>query len=93
MLVIVALVFLLVEPHLRHMEVPRLGVESELHLLAYTTATAMQNMIHVCDLHHIPQQPWILNPLSGARHQTHHLMVTSQICFCCTTMGMSIAAL
>ena len=24
-----------------HMEVPRLGVESELHLLAYTTATAM----------------------------------------------------
>ena len=28
-------------PHLRDMEVPRLGVELELHLLAYTTATAM----------------------------------------------------
>ena len=27
--------------HPRHMEVPRLGVESELHLPAYTTATAM----------------------------------------------------
>ena len=26
---------------LRHMEVPRLGVELELQLLAYTTATAM----------------------------------------------------
>ena len=28
-------------PHLRHMEVPRLGVELELQLPAYTTATAM----------------------------------------------------
>ena len=26
--------------HSQHMEVPRLGVESELRLLAYTTATA-----------------------------------------------------
>ena len=28
-------------PHLWHMEVPRLGVTSELQLPAYTTATAM----------------------------------------------------
>ena len=28
-------------PHLRHMEVPRLGVESELYPPTYTTATAM----------------------------------------------------
>ena len=27
--------------HLQHMEVPRLGVELELHLLAYTKDTAM----------------------------------------------------
>ena len=27
-------------PHLQHMEVPRLGVKSELQLLAYSTATA-----------------------------------------------------
>ena len=27
--------------HLKHMEVPRLEVESKLQLLAYTTATAM----------------------------------------------------
>ena len=28
---------------LRHTEIPRLGAESELHLLVYTTATAMPN--------------------------------------------------
>ena len=33
--------FVFLGPHPRHMEVPRLGVESELQLLAYTTATAM----------------------------------------------------
>ena len=31
-------------PHLRHMEVPRLGVELELQLLACTTATAMPDL-------------------------------------------------
>ena len=31
-------------PHLRHMEVSRLGVESELQLPAYTTATAMPDL-------------------------------------------------
>ena len=34
------------------MEVPRLDVKSELQLLAYTTATATQELSHVCDLHH-----------------------------------------
>ena len=34
--------------HLQHMEVPRLGVELELQLLAYTTA--MGNPSHTCDL-------------------------------------------
>ena len=33
-----------------HMEVPRLRVELELQLLAYTTATAMQDPRLVCDL-------------------------------------------
>ena len=33
--------FLFFSAHLRHMEVPRLGVESELQLLAYTAAIAM----------------------------------------------------
>ena len=34
------------------MEVPRLGVESELQLPAYTTATATLDPSHICDLHH-----------------------------------------
>ena len=38
--------------HSRHMEVPRLGVKSELQLLAYTTATATRDLSHVCHLHH-----------------------------------------
>ena len=34
-------------PQLWHMEVPKLGVESELHLPAYTTVTETQDPIHV----------------------------------------------
>ena len=34
-------------PHLRHMEVPRLGVEAELQLPAYTTATATPDPSHI----------------------------------------------
>ena len=37
---------------------------------AYATATATQNLSHICDLHHSSQQRWILNPLSRARGQT-----------------------
>ena len=33
--------------HLWHMEVPGLGIESELQLLAYATATATQDLSHV----------------------------------------------
>ena len=49
------------------MEVPRLGVESELQLLAYATAIAMSDLSHVCDLHHSSWQRWTLNPLNEAR--------------------------
>jgi len=35
------------EPHPRHMEVPRLGVESELLLPAYTRATATPDLSRV----------------------------------------------
>ena len=56
-------------PHLPHMEFPRLGVESELRLLAYTTATATatRDPSHVCDLYLSSQQRWIPDPLSEAR--------------------------
>ena len=50
-----------------HMEVPRLGVESQLQLPASTTATAVPDLSHICDLHHSSWQCWILNPLSKAR--------------------------
>ena len=59
------------------MEIPRLGVESELQLLAYSTA--MQDLSHVCSLHHSSQQHQILNPLSEARDQTQILMDASWV--------------
>ena len=62
------------------MEIARLGVESELWLLACTMAKTMCDLSHVCDLHHNSLHRWILNPLSGARDQTHVLMDTSQVC-------------
>ena len=43
-------------PHPQHMEVPRLGVESERQPLAYSTATAAPDPSHVCDLHGSSQQ-------------------------------------
>ena len=65
----------------RHMEVPRLGVYSELQMLAYTTATATSDPSHICDLHHSSWQCWILNPLSKAKDRTWNLMVPSWIHF------------
>ena len=70
-----------------HVEVPRLGVKSELQLLAYTTATATWDQSHVCDLHCSSQQHWILNPMSKARDPTHVLMDTSQVLYHWATMG------
>ena len=57
------------------MEIPRQGVESELLLPAYITATATRDPSHICDLHHSSQQHWILNPLSEARNRTINLTV------------------
>ena len=65
---LVSLSFL--EPHPRHMEVPRLGVESELQLPAYTTVTAMLDPSRICNLHHSSWQSQILKLLSRARDQT-----------------------
>ena len=62
--------------HPQHMEVPSLGVKSELQLPANATVTATQDPTHICDLHHSLWQCQILNPLSKARDQTHILMDT-----------------
>ena len=74
-------------PHLLHMEVPRLGVELQLQLLAFNTATEVLDPSHICDLCHSLWQCQILNPLSEARDCTHILMDTSQVCYHWATMG------
>ena len=55
------------------MEVPKLGVQSELQLPVYTTATATLDLSHVCDVQHSSWQYWILNPLSEAKDGTRTL--------------------
>ena len=67
--------FSFVVTHRWHMEVPRVGVQSELQLPAYTTAIATQDPSLVCDLHHSSRQRRILNSLSKARDWTRNHMV------------------
>ena len=66
-------------PHLWHMKIPRLRVESELQPPAYTRATATPDLSRVCNLHHSSRQRQILNPLSKTRDRTRNLKVPSQI--------------
>ena len=61
------------------MEVPRLGTELQLYLLAHTTAVAMWVLSLVCNLPHSSRQSRILNPLSEPRDQIHILMDTCQV--------------
>ena len=61
------------------MEVPRLGVESELQLPAHTPATATPELSFICSLHYSSQQYQILNPLSKARVLICILMDTSRV--------------
>ena len=44
-----------------------LGVELELWLLAYATATATGDSSRICDSHHSSRQHQIPNPLSDTR--------------------------
>ena len=77
----VCLFLVFLGPYPWHMEVPWLGVKSELQLLVYTTATATPDPSCICSLHHSSQPRWILNPLSKVRGQTCVLMDASQILF------------
>ena len=79
--------FFFLGPHLGHMEVPRLVVQLELQLLAYTTATATLDLSQVCDLHHSSWQHQIFNPLREAWDRTHNRVVPRQIHFCFAMMG------
>ena len=69
------------------MKVPRLGVESELQLPAYATATAIPDPGCICDIHHRSCECWILNPLNKVRDRTCILMNTIQIHFHWAMMG------
>ena len=57
-------------------EVPRLGVQLELLLPAFATATATLDPSHICDLYHSSWQCRILSPLRDARDGTCVLMDT-----------------
>ena len=65
------------------MEVPRLGVESELQL----QATATQDPSFICNPHHSSWQRWVPDPLSEARDRMQILTGTSWIHFCCPNTG------
>ena len=69
------------------MDVPRLGVKSDLQLTVYTTDTATQDLSYVCDLHHSSLPDWILNTPGVARDQTCTQKDTSQVGFRCATTG------
>ena len=60
-------VFVFLGLHPQHRYVPRLEVKSKLYVLAYSIATAMLDLSHVCKLHCSSWQYRILNPLSKAR--------------------------
>ena len=71
--------FFFLGPHPQHMEVPSRGVELELQLLAYSTATATPEPSCICDLCHSLWLRQILNPLSESRGQIHMPMETRRV--------------
>ena len=64
------------------MKVPRLRVELELQLLAYTTAPATPDLSCICDLQHSLWQRRILNPLSEVGDGTCVLRDASWVHYC-----------
>ena len=71
--------FVFLRPLPSHVEVPGLGIQLELWLPAYTTATATQDPSCICELHHSSQPCEILNPLSKSSDWTRNIIVPSQI--------------
>ena len=77
-------------PYLWHVEVPRLGVELELQVPGYTTATATLGPRRICDLCCSLQQCHILYSLSKARDQTCILTDMSQVLNLVSHKGNSV---
>ena len=71
------------------MEIPRLGVKSELQLPAYTTPTATRDPSCICDLYHSSWQHWIPDPLSEAVEWIRMLMDTGQMFLLCHNRNSS----
>ena len=65
--------------HPRHMEVLRLGVESELQLPVYAIAMGTLDLSPFCELSHSSQQHRVFDPLSEVRDRTHILLNNSQV--------------
>ena len=84
--------------HPRYIEVPRLGIESELKLLAYAIATAMPDLSHISNLHPSSWKQWILTHWAGSGIKptsswilaTHTIRDTSQVWYCWDSMGTPI---
>ena len=72
--------FLFLEPYLRNMEVPRLGVKSE--LLACTTATATPDPSCIWDLCYRSGQCQSLHPLIVVRDPARTLSIVSRVHYC-----------
>ena len=71
--------FFFLGPHLRHMGVPRLGVQLDSRRTTLQPERATWDPSHDCDLHHSSLQHWILKPLGKATDQTRLLMDTSRV--------------
>ena len=74
-------------PHLHQIEFPRLGVESELQMLAKAIATGMSDLSLLWELYCSSRLFWILNPLRSARDQDYILIDRGQLSFHWATMG------
>ena len=81
------LFFCFLGSHVWHVEVPRPGVQSEVQLPGYTTATATRDPSRICKLCHSSQQCRILAPLREAGDRTHIFTDTSQARYCWATTG------
>ena len=75
------------------MEVSRIEVQLELQLPAYTTATAMQDLSWICDLHCSSRQHQILNPMRQVKDGTRILMGTRWVLNLLSHKGISIVVL
>ena len=80
--------FFFLGPLLRHMEVPKLGVESELRL-CQPVPRPVQLRIQAASVTYTTthRNAGSFSPLSKARDHTHILMDISQVCYCWATTG------